>query len=752
MITVPALFLVGAWLLVAAVRWWRPQVSLQAALGYGALVAAFFAAPLFTSALQVPTDIVYDWLPWRSAVAKRPVPLNPLLSDVVLQELPYRALVRARLLALEAPLWANEMGAGQPLLANGQSTPFAPLHLLALPLPPARAFAVSVAWEILLALLLMHALLLRLGAGGTGAAFGAVSAGLSTFLIAWAFYPLAMTAAWIPGLLLGLLLLRDGERGSFAGLVVCGLGLAASGQPEVLGFTALAAAVVAVALAPGSAIGRGGRGSRGRFLLRLLAAGALTACLAAPLLLPVLEQLPHSARMERVRNAPDAMQPPPFAARMALPVFAPLAFGSPRDGNWRGPWNFNELCSDYAGLLALAVAVAGAAVFRGRIAAILLGGLAALLAALRISPFYDLVHAVPLVGDAACGRLRIFWVLAVAIAGGLSVERLAAERRGRIAAAAALLVAGAVLTALPPPAGAPWQRAWWLAVLAGTAAALAALLLPGTPEARRRFARVAVAGLLLDLVLLGVRFNPVVPAALDLAPPPSLAFLMDRARSSPEPFRVLADGYDLQPSLAALYGLWDPRSADPMQPRGTARFVDERLRSGDAPQRLAAESRLGVRYRLLPKRRSLPPPWRPVFPGPGGWVWENPQARPLFFLQPQEGTVRSIRASANRFEMEVESAAGGTVVSSVSWAPGWRVAMDGRHDPAFEVDSAFLGFRVPPGRHAVRLVYRPAGWTLGLVLCGLGVIAALIAGLVSRLTARRPAPGSGGPPGKSPAC
>jgi len=723
LIAVPVVFLLGAWLLVAAVRWWQPQVSKRAGLAYVALVAAFFAAPLFTGALQIPTDIVYDWLPWRAVVAKRPVPLNPLLSDVVLQELPYRSLVRSRLLALEAPLWANEMGAGQPLLANGQSTPFAPLHLLALPLPSPQAFAVSVAWEILLELLLMHALLLRLGAGGIGAAFGAVAAGFSMFMIAWAYYPLAMTAAWIPGLLLGILLLRHGERRSFAGLVACGVGLAASGQPEILGFTALAAAAVTVVVALRSTAGRG------RFLLRLVAAGTLTACLAAPLLLPVLEQLPHSQRMEIVRRSPDAMQPPPFEARMALPLLDPLAFGSPRDGNWSGPWNFNELCSGYAGLVALAVALAGAAVFRGRIAVILLGGLVALLASLRISPVHDLIHAIPLIGAAAAGRLRIFWVLAVAVAGGLSVERLAGDRRGRLAGAAVLIVAGTALASLPPPGDAPWQLAWWLAVLLGTAAALAALLLP---SARRRFALVAMAALLLDLGLLGVRFNPVPDRDLDLSPPPSLAFLMDKMRSSPEPFRVLADGYDLQPNLAAIYGLWDPRSCDPMQVLGSARFVNDGLRSGDAPQRLEVESYLGVRYRLLPKRRQLSAPWQPVFHGPGGWIWENPQAQPLFSLPAQEGAVRSIRAGSNRFDLETESATGGTVVSSVSYVPGWKVEMDGRRSPAFEAHSAFLGFQVPPGRHAVRLVYRPASWTWGLVLFGLGAAGALAAGLLNR--------------------
>src|SRR5690348_6746510 len=59
-----AVFLAGCVPLVLAMRWWRPGFPPRAALGYVALTTAFFAAPLCTGALQVPTDLAYEWLPW----------------------------------------------------------------------------------------------------------------------------------------------------------------------------------------------------------------------------------------------------------------------------------------------------------------------------------------------------------------------------------------------------------------------------------------------------------------------------------------------------------------------------------------------------------------------------------------------------------------------------------------------------------------------------------------------------------------
>jgi hypothetical protein len=769
-------YALGGLLISALVRWWRPAVTRRAAAGYLAAAAAFFLLPLATADLQVASDIPYLWRPWSETLpaTARHQPANPLLGDVPLQLLPYRALVRERLLHLEAPLWVHEVGTGAPLLGNAYAAPFSPLHLLALPLPAARSMTVVTAWQTLLALLLMHALLLALGARPAGAALAAVSYAFGAFLVVWAYHPQAMSAAWLPGVLLGLVLLRRGERGGFAGLVACGLGLALSGHPETLAHGAVACVALFAALlvrreAPEDTV------SRAAFTGRLAAAAVLTGCLAAPVLLPVLEVLPDSERWQLVERVPRAVDPPPFEGRFLLLPLQPLLFGSPRDGNWKGPANFNELCSGYAGVLALALAVAGAVLPGGRRRLLLLAaGLAAFLASLGLPPFFDLIDALPGMEHGAHARLRLLWVLAVAIAAGLGLEDLLRDRRGWWTAGAALAVA-VLLLAFHPPAALAWQRAWWIAALAGAAAVGVAL---ARPRLRRAVPALAVLALGLDLSLLLVRYHPSLPETFDLAAPPAVARLADEARRAPEPFRVMAEGRDLESDVGALYGLWDPRGYDPMRPADAALVAGRgflpRFKVG---RELRVESRrfpvfaqrmydyLGVRYLLTRHQRRVPPPWEPAWNDTGGRVWQNPRALPLFFLpasarrepdgaraleealanpdfaasgvaegapaagpRPQEGTVRLVQRLPNGFDLEVATATGGLAVSSVAFARGWRLELLEGPGPAElrRVNGGFTGFEIGPGRHRVRLDYRPSGWTWGLALAGLGGVAALV--------------------------
>jgi hypothetical protein len=630
----------GGALIGALVRWWSARLGWAWVAAYWLAAGAFLAAPLTTSRLQVPTDILYDALPWREMVPGPVVPANPLLVDVPLQMIPFRALVRDRLLHGEAPLWTHEIGTGEPLLGNAQSAPFSPLGLLTLPLPPVRELPVMVALKLFLSLLLTHCLLLELGSGVAGAVFAAIAFTFSVFSICWALHPHGMAAAWLPGIMLGLVVLRRGGRGGLAGLVACATGMALSGHPETLAHTGLAAALVAIGL-----LWAGGAARRRRFLAGLAAAAAITAGLTAPVLLPVAEALPEAIRSALVAAKAADVQPPPFAASSLRVLVDPLAFGSPRDGDFVATLNYNELCSGYAGLLALALAAAAAVALRGRQLAIVAGGGAALAAAFAIPPFLDLVRALPLLDHATNGRLRLLWVLAVAVATGLGLEELAARRAGRFAAAACA-GAAALALAFDRQPQASWQRAWWLATIATCALTAAGFLALGArppAEAGNRMRAgwlpwLAVACLALDLGLLEGRFLPVLPARFDLSPAPAIEELVRAQRSAAgEPFRVIGSAYDLTPNTASFYGLCDPRAYEVMQPARAAWVVRLMVRPEDMAHTHRAYpapylSFLGVRYMLTPHGERLGPPWQPSWDGRGGKLWRNPEALPLFFM------------------------------------------------------------------------------------------------------------------------
>jgi hypothetical protein len=685
----------GALVILGMVRWWRPEMSWPRGGAYLLLTLLFFAPAFAKGGFQLATDLVSQWLPWRETVP-HVTPQNPLLADPVLQMLPVRGLLRDRLLHGEVPLWIDELGTGQPLLGSALLMPF---FVLTIGLPPLQALTVAAVWQVFIALLLTHLLLRRLGASHAGATLAALAFAFSLFSIAWLYYPLSTTACWLPGVLLGLLLLRDRARGGGTGLVICGCGMALGGHPETLAHAALAALAVAVwLLATASS-------QRREILGRMAAAAALVACLTAPALLPIAESIMGSERLAQLSHSLDDVASPAFEWRSLALLIDPLVFGSPRDANWSGPSNFNETATGYGGLLVLSLAAAGALSLRRHVAAIAGGGAVALLIALGVPPFGALLAPFVVFQHAANARLRFVWVLAVAVAAGLTVDRLLLDRRLRLTAAVAIALVGVLLLLHPPPAGAPWERTWWVTTLTGAASFLVAM---AVPRAHRFLPAAACCLGALDLALLGVRYNPTPGSDFDLAPPPALELMMHEARPERPPLRVAALGWDLLPNLAALYGLGDPRGNDPTRPAAAARFVGERLGGRYVPGAQVriperwldqgALDYLGVRLLLTRHRRELPPPWRSVFDGQGGRVWENPGALPLFFFPQrceqvldaenalrraldtkdfrvvglvegggpcalsQQGEVTSIQRDSGEYEIAVSTISGGLVV------------------------------------------------------------------------------------------
>lgn len=772
-------FIAGGLLLIALVRRWAGVPGRRAALVHLSLTALFFAVPLLTTAYQLPLDVLYRLPPWNETLG-RPVSLqNPLLTDVPLQMIPFRALVRERLLAGEAPLWAHELGTGQPLLGNGQSAPFAPLHLLALPLPTLRAMTVAAAWQVLLALLLTHALLRTLGAGAAGSTFGAVAYAFSTFAMAWLYHPHGMVAAMVPGVFLSLLWLRTGERKGFIGLVGWTVAMLLSGQPEVVAHAALGAGVLWLAALARPAAGV----PRRAFVLRSVGAGLLIVALTAPVTLPLLADIPHSERMILLARGDDTGHDAPFRPAALLPTLSPLVFGSPREGNWRGHWNFNETCTHYAGALTLVIALAGAVVLRGRAALLVVAGGLALFAALGLRPLHTLLVHLPLFAHAGHGRLRLLWDLALALAAGLVLERLVATRGARRLTLVLLAAMAGALLLLRPVGETSWQTAWLTLALAGLVATFFTL---ATAPLRRFFPAVAVVAVVVELFALGARYHPLVPAAMDLQAPPLVRYLQAAREEASQPFRVTAVGGRFLPYLPAYYGLWDPRGFDPMRPGAALQLLRERLHrpatGGFFLQRFELDAPLhaylGVRY-VMAGSEPPPPPWRAVHGGVSGAIWENPQALPLFFFPArvesradrdaalrfarrcddfaaraviegserpqgaQQGQVTIQGLHANGYELAVASPSGGVVASSVTWMPGWQLTVDGEPATVGRVNGAFLGFTVPAGSSHVRLHYAPGGWRWGWIFCALALAALGWLGLRARRRSQDDA-GSGG--------
>jgi uncharacterized membrane protein YfhO len=80
------------------------------------------------------------------------------------------------------------------------------------------------------------------------------------------------------------------------------------------------------------------------------------------------------------------------------------------------------------------------------------------------------------------------------------------------------------------------------------------------------------------------------------------------------------------------------------------------------------------------------------------------------------------------------------MVLAVTKCIGWSATIDGYHVPIHSVDGPFMGIRVPPGDHVVRLTFRPvlmwAGAAAAVVFFG-GAWLGIIVGAILRLRQSR---------------
>jgi hypothetical protein len=80
------------------------------------------------------------------------------------------------------------------------------------------------------------------------------------------------------------------------------------------------------------------------------------------------------------------------------------------------------------------------------------------------------------------------------------------------------------------------------------------------------------------------------------------------------------------------------------------------------------------------------------------------------------GSVSFVRYGLNQVELAVSTPVSAALVLSDVYYPGWRAEVDGVPAEVLRADYVFRAVLLPPGEHAVRMVFAPWTWRVGLAV------------------------------------
>lgn len=717
--------------------------------------------------LLVPADILQQAIPLAPGVEASH--RHDLLNDAVFQFLPWELEVRHALSDLRLPLWSDDLEGGSSPWVNPQASPVSPIAMPARALPIQHFLLVTLALKILVGFQGAWVLARTVGVSRLSSLLAGAGFALSGGMMAWALFPHTAALAWVPWLTAAVIrLFRGAGARQVATAAVLTAALLLSGHPETTAVGGLFAAICGLSLV------------RRRAFVRGLGAATLAAFLgfglAAPHVLPFALHLPHSQRAQEtlVREMPAYhvyLQAPwtwflPGFGQMILSPVNPRVFGRPYQDEFRGPFNWVDSESGYAGLVALAgSAVALLALRRRRAWPFLAFGLMSLLLAAQFIPLAHVIYAVDSLKTVAWSRFLLVGCLAFAIAGGMGIDRLFRSRRP-VVPWIAVAVAGALSLAA-------WDDLYvillWILIAAG---AVAGWKRPAIGAA------VLALALALDLGPWARSHLPSSSPALFYPTTDFLALLKQEAAAG-GPWRVVGEDRMLFPSLLSVYGIADVRTHNPLAPMPYLRTLEAAFGFAPTTGNYFPAFR-GIDHpfldflnvRAVTSVNAFPPP-RTLERIDGGRfghyrLYRNPDALPRWFLpsaaevvregdvgrwvaflkEPrrvavsdrraaswvgERGEVRVVSRSPGRITLEVPGSGDRLLATSLLLPEGWRA---GPYETVV-VNGAFLGVHVPPRASRVELRFIPPGLVAGLAIGGLSLLATAL--LVAHgLKSRRP--------------
>ncbi|HET9101947.1 MAG TPA: YfhO family protein [Solirubrobacteraceae bacterium] len=673
----------------------RRRPVLAAALVYALLSLVMVGQGLLPGRTLSSSDGLLSSVPWQSS---KPASVPGLGTNFELADAsnvfqPMFRYTRSQLPSI--PLWNPFLGAGRPLLADGQSAVFGPFTVPSYVLPFWKSLAVAAMLKLFVGALGMFLLARALGMRFGGALLSGVVFAFGTFFVVWLAWPLTSVYAFIPWtLLLCERLVRGPSRLNVSGLgVVLALQFLA-GHPESsfhLLFTA--SLYVAFRLIEGMVRRRSGWRGLLRPALAYVGALILGVGLAALVLLPFAEFVLHSGDLARRTGSSAGFWPRKYLGALFLHDY----WGRPTQLDLE---SFMQVRGWYAG--AVTLMLAAAALIRRRSAlrvALVVYALFCVCMVIGLPPVFHLVSSLPGFSAAHNERLLIYVLVVLALLAGFGLDdlsgRVALPRPGRQAVTAA----AAIITLIPvgwllaahtlslahlggglrvawgfahppvPPVGVNVEGSAAAAIVRDSAleiwlplAAIGFALIALRLRTRRPLpAGVFVAGCVIllaaDLFRANMGFNPAIP--IRTATPPvtgAIRYLQSRRPNRFIGVSTLQLSQPLPPDLAMTFRLYDARGYDfPVEKHfdalwrgyvapGVGDFTQPEEFASATPAALRALDLLSVSDLMIGPlqyiRYPLHGPGLSVaYKGPDAVVYRNANALPRVFMVDHQQTV-----------------------------------------------------------------------------------------------------------------
>ncbi|HEY3055285.1 MAG TPA: YfhO family protein [Thermoanaerobaculia bacterium] len=731
--------------------------SRAAAIVLFLLPLLFTGRALFTGGVFGPVDLAYTSEPLASVASRAGAGavMNPSISDVYAEFMPWNDALRRAIRRGEWPLWNPYELCGTPLAGSAQSSSYHPITLLGFLIPLRQYFAFAAAMMLLFAVVSAFLFFRDFTESGIAALFGATAWMCSTHVVFFAGTALALAAAIAPLVLLGAhRIVREPGVRSTAILASALLLVVLAGHPE----SALHIVTLAVAYFAFEALSQRERMAKGRMkgiLLSGIAAGVVALMLSAIFVLPILEAIPQSE--EYVHRALGYRQIGSTVAQMLHRLnanFFPFLEGAPglEEPEHAPGVRHGWLATSYAGSMLFAPALFALKRSRLRERWFFLGaivfGLAAGIGAPGVT---HILSRLPGFTISVNDRMIMFATLGLSALAAIGIDLLDVRLAKLFAGVAAVVLIAALAIQTGVSSDYLYVGAT-RAIVPVVLSACAIFLLE-----KRHASFVLLALLLAQRAGEASALQPTLPARAFYPEFAGLSLLR-----AGEAFRIVGVGTMLTPEVSTHYGLEDIRGFQGLTfgrlhetyPMWSVRqpVWSNRVDRLDTP----ILSLMNTRYAIVPPAMQLPPWWQMRATYETYGIAENTRVLPRVFVPrsirvvdspgssllgvstitdfgeqgivqdkqshdfaPNGPGVVELRGRGSHVRLHVRMSGPGWVIVSNAYWKGWTAREHGRRIPVRFGDHVFTAFYLHAGEHDLELTYRPRSFVIGAWISGL---------------------------------